>query len=156
LSLTVNGQAGRIGGSFQNEENMPYWRLFYHIVWGTKNRLPLIEPAWESDLHGYIWGKATALGCIPHAINGMPDHVHAAISIPPKLSVAALIGQLKGASSHRANEIFVSDRSFAWQAEYGVLSVSERGLPDLVEYIKNQKRHHAQDMLIEGLEDLGN
>lgn len=40
---------------------MPYWRLFYHVVWSTKHRLPLIESGWEADLHGYIWGKATAL-----------------------------------------------------------------------------------------------
>ena len=70
---------------------MPYWRLFYHITWGTKNRLALIEPAWESDLYGYLWGKATALECIPHAIGGMPDHVHLAISIPPKQSFAKLL-----------------------------------------------------------------
>jgi putative transposase len=101
------------------EVNMPYWRLFYHVVWGTKNRLPLIESAWEADLHGYIWGKATALECIPHAINGIPDHLHVVISIPPKLSIATTIGQLKGASSHHVNERYL-DSAFAWQAEYGV------------------------------------
>ena len=95
---------------------MPYWRLFYHIVWSTKYLLPLIEPAWEADLHGYMWGKATALECIPHAINGMPDHIHVVISIPPKLSIAKLIGQLKGASSHRVNEIFVSNLANAYAA----------------------------------------
>ena len=70
---------------------MPYWKLFYHVVWGTKHRLPLIDPAWEKDLYGYIRGKATALECIPHAMGGMPDHIHVAISIPPKLSVATMI-----------------------------------------------------------------
>ncbi|RJP49887.1 MAG: IS200/IS605 family transposase [Anaerolineaceae bacterium] len=123
---------------------MSYWRLFYHAVWGTKNRLPLIESVWESDLYGYIWGKATALECIPHAINGMPDHVHVIISIPPKLSVATLIGQLKGASSHHVNENY-ADVSFAWQAEYGVLSFSEKSLPAIVDYVKNQKKHHAKN-----------
>lgn len=83
---------------------MPYWRLFYHVVWGTKNRLALIDPAWEKELHGYIRGKATALECIPHAIGGMPDHMHVVISIPPKLALATVIGQLKGASSHHVNQ----------------------------------------------------
>jgi REP element-mobilizing transposase RayT len=27
---------------------MPYWRMFYHIVWTTKHRAPLITP----DLEG--------------------------------------------------------------------------------------------------------
>ena len=133
---------------------MPYWRLFYHIVWGTKNRLPLIESAWEADLHGYISGKATALECIPHAINGMFDHIHVVISIPPKLSVATLIGKLKGASSHHVNERYM-DSAFAWQAEYGVLSFSERSLSRVVDYVKNQKKHHEQNTLNVAMENFG-
>ena len=105
---------------------MPYWKLYYHAVWATKNRLPLIEPTWEADLYGYIWGKATALECIPHAINGISDHIHVVISIPRKLAIATVIGQLKGASSHRVNELFVSYQAFAWQTEYSVFSVSAR------------------------------
>lgn len=83
---------------------MPHWRLFYHIVWGTKGRLPLIDPTWENDLYVYIWGKATALECIPHAIGGISNYIHVAISIPPKYAVATVIGQIKGASSHHINE----------------------------------------------------
>jgi putative transposase len=121
-------------------------------VWGTKNRLPLIESVWEENLYGYIWGKATALGCIPHAINGMPDHSHVAISIPPKLSVATLIGQLKGSSSHHVNERYLNG-AFAWQAEYGVLSFSEKSLSRVVDYIKNQKKHHTENTLNIALEN---
>ena len=125
---------------------MPYWRLFYHIVWGTKNRLDLIDPAWEKDLYGYMWGKATALGCLPHAMGGMSDHSHVAISIPPKLCVATMIGQIKGASSHYINEKYAG-RSFLWQAEYGVFSFSEKSLPVIVDYINKQKKHHADNSL---------
>lgn len=125
---------------------MPYWRLFYHLVWATKDRLPLIESAWESDLHGYIRGKATALECILHAIGGMPDHIHLVISIPPKISVATLIGQLKGASSHHINKYYAAGR-FAWQIEYGAFSFSEGSLPKIVDYVNNQKKHHADSTL---------
>ena len=132
---------------------MPYWRLFYHITWGTKNRLELIEPAWESDLYGYLWGKATTLECIPHAIGGMPDHIHVVISIPPKVAVAKVIGQLKGVSSHHINENY-AEGSFAWQAEYGIVSFSEKALPSIVEYVKNQKKHHSENTIKETLENL--
>ncbi len=30
---------------------MPYAKRFYHFVWGTKNRLPLIEAASEPNLY---------------------------------------------------------------------------------------------------------
>lgn len=164
MSMDVNVHADNIASLFAQQQpynllsiedfTMPYWRLFYHIVWSTKHRLPLIEPAWESDLYGYMWGKATALECVPHAINGMPDHVHLVISVPPKLSIATLIGRLKGASSHRANEIFVSHNSFAWQAEYGVFSISEKVLPRVVEYVMDQKKHHAENTAIAAMENL--
>ncbi len=132
---------------------MPYWRLFYHIVWGTKNRLDLIDPAWEKDLYGYIRGKATALECIPHAIGGISNHIHVAISIPPKLAVATLIGRLKGSSSHYINERYAYG-SFMWQTEYGVTSFSEKALASIVDYIHNQKRHHAKNTLSAALEPI--
>jgi REP-associated tyrosine transposase len=130
---------------------MPDWRLFYHAVWGTRNRLALIDPAWEKDLYGYIWGRAITLDCIPHAIGGMPDHLHIVISIPPKLSVASLIVQLKCASSHHINENY-ADGSFLWQAEYGVLSISENSLATVVDYVNGQKKHHAFHTLIDAME----
>jgi putative transposase len=132
---------------------MPYWRLLYHVVRGTKNRVPLIDRAWEQDLHGYLWGKATALGRIPHAIGGISNHIHIAISIPPKLAVATTIGRLKGASSHHVNEKY-ADGSFLWQAEYGVSSFSEKALPAIVDYIHNQKKHHEDKTFIEAMENL--
>lgn len=132
---------------------MSYWKLFYHVVWGTKNRLDLIDPAWEKDLNGYMWGKATALECIPHAINGMSDHTHVVISIPPKLCVATVIGQLKGASSHHINQNYAGG-SFLWQAEYGVFSFSESSLFRVVNYVDHQKNHHADDTLNLGMENM--
>jgi putative transposase len=130
---------------------MPYWRLFYHAVWSTKDRQPLIDPAWEKDLYGYLWGKTTALECISHAINGMTDHMHIVLSISPRLSVAAIIGQLKGASSHHIYEQY-PDGAFAWQAEYSVFTISESALDKVVRYVNMQKQHHANGTLIEQLE----
>jgi putative transposase len=132
---------------------MPYWKLFYHVVWGTKNRLDLIDPAWEKDLYGYMWGKATALECIPHAINGMSEHTHVVISIPPKLCVATVIGQLKGASSHHINQNYAGG-AFLWQAEYGIFSFSEKSLPVVVAYVNNQKNHHVDKTLNLELENM--
>lgn len=134
---------------------MPYWKLFYHVVWSTKHRLPLIEPAWEEELYGYMWGKATALECIPHAINGTADHTHVVISVPPRLPVATVIGQIKGVSSYRANELFVANKAFSWQTEYGLFSFSERSLPSVVEYVNNQKKHHAENSVNSVMEDCG-
>jgi putative transposase len=84
----------------------------------------------------------------------MSEHLHVVISIPPKLAVATLIGQLKGSSSHHVNERYMNS-AFAWQAEYGVLSFSERSLSRVVDYVKNQKKHHAENTLNMSMENFG-
>jgi hypothetical protein len=40
---------------------MPYWQLFYHLIWSTKNRQPLLAPTVESQLYGYLASKAVGL-----------------------------------------------------------------------------------------------
>ena len=131
---------------------MPYWRIFYHVVWSTKNREPLIRGIWENDLHRYMWGKSTALGCLPHAINGLADHVHLAISIPPVQPISRIIGFIKGSSSRYINRELETKGVFAWQASYGVMSTSERGLLRVIQYINQQKIHHLASSTIESLE----
>jgi hypothetical protein len=48
---------------------MPYWKLFNHFVWGTKNRLPLIDSAFEPDLYRVIAAKAKLVGIARTVIN---------------------------------------------------------------------------------------
>ena len=33
-----------------------YRQVFYHLVFGTKHRAPVIEPAHEEELHKYMGG----------------------------------------------------------------------------------------------------
>ncbi len=124
---------------------MPYWKLYYHFVWGTKNRLPLIDSVLEPELYRAIVAKAQAMG-------GVEDHVHLGVSIPPKLAPAKFIGDVKGNSSHYVNRVIKPDFEFYWQDEYGVLSFGERNLPSVVRYIHNQKQHHADGTLIPAME----
>lgn len=37
---------------------MALWRLYYHLVWATKEREPLIIPNRETAIYHYIVGKA--------------------------------------------------------------------------------------------------
>ncbi|NIR49032.1 IS200/IS605 family transposase [candidate division KSB1 bacterium] len=94
---------------------MPYWELYYHIVWSTKNREPMITEELESDLHQYLRGKGISLEGIIHAVGGIEDHVHVAASIPPKIALADFISDLKGASSHWVNHVHGHSYYFGWQ-----------------------------------------
>jgi len=132
---------------------MALWRLYYHVVWATKQRLPLITTAIESELYGYVIGKAHALGCITHAIGGIEDHIHSIVSIPPKLSISDFVRAIKGSSAHHINHSgFDSPDRFAWQRGYGVFSLGSKQLPRAVNYVRDQKKRHREENLVSHLE----
>ena len=131
---------------------MPYWKLYYHFIWGTKKCFSLIDASFEPELNRAIAAKAKEMGGFFHAIGGIEEHVHLAVSIPPKVAPAKFIGDVKGSSSHYVNHIIKPDFEFYWQDEYGVLSFGEKNLPGIVRYIHNQKQHHADGTLIAAME----
>lgn len=123
---------------------MPFWRLYYHLVWATKDREHFISPEIEGRLYAYLVNKAAELEVYVYAIDGWFDHVHLVASIPPKHAVAYVVKRLKGASAHDLNHAGGIDFHFAWQRGYGALSLGERQRPIAVAYVENQKQHHSQ------------
>lgn len=97
---------------------MPYYQLFYHIVWVTKNRQPSFTPDVEPIIHNFLRTKAIGLGGTVFAVNGIEDHAHMVASIPPKIAVANFIGQVKGVATAKFNQQY-PDKAFYWQEEYG-------------------------------------
>jgi putative transposase len=131
---------------------MPYWRLYYHFVWATKNRLPLITPEVEGMLFGYLIGKAHVKKSIVHAVGGIEDHLHLVASVPPSVALSDFVARLKGSSSHHLNEIL--EDAFAWQDGYGVVSFGEKQLKWVVRYVSNQKQHHTELTTVAKLEEI--
>jgi putative transposase len=127
---------------------MPFWRLYYHAVWATKLREPLIldrmiVPITEAIAQTMRDRKVTVF-----AVGILPDHIHVLAQIPPSINVAEVIGRWKGASSHAANEAcWQGTTRLSWQTGYGVLSVSQKGLEPVREYVLNQRERHAQSRL---------
>lgn len=78
---------------------MTYWRLFYHLVWTTKRREPMITSDIEPDLYRALAHKAIEINTSVYAINGMPDHVHVVASIAPTVGIPHFVQMLKGSSS---------------------------------------------------------
>ena len=92
---------------------MALWRLYYHLVWATKERQSLITKELEPRLYGYIISKAGELDTIIHAINGIENHVHLVASIPPKISISDFVKKIKGSSSHYLNHLDAVEDRFA-------------------------------------------
>jgi len=131
---------------------MPYWQLFYHLIWSTKYRQPLLTPTIEPVIYGHLRNKALNLGAIVYAIGGVEDHVHMVVAIPPKLAVSKFVGQVKAVASTKFNKSDISDTPFFWQAEYGAFSFDKKRLPNYVAYVQNQKQRHANQSTIPILE----
>ena len=131
---------------------MTIWRLYYHVIFVTEGRQPWLRVEVRLRLLGALRQKAEELGCLLHAAFAMPEHVHLAISIPPAHSIARVVGQLKGASSHLLAQELLEGQPFAWRRGYGVFSFGERSLPDIRRYIEQQEQHHASRRLWDALE----
>ncbi len=127
---------------------MSFWRLFYYVVWATKERAPLLSDDRASVTELSLRSVCEQDQVIVHALFIMPDHVHFAVSVPPPIAIADFLHRLKGSSSHLLNHDARVDRtSFAWQSEYGILSFGERSLPEVISYVRNQAAHHADNDL---------
>jgi putative transposase len=127
---------------------MPFLRLYYHLVWSTKKRLPLINEEDECGLYNYLASKASQMECRVLAVNGCSDHIHLVIEIPPKMALAEVVQRLKGASSHDFPDLI-------WQRGYGALTISEWNLERVVGYVKNQKIHHRDRTVMDMYEPGG-
>jgi putative transposase len=131
---------------------MSFWHLYYHLIWATRERMPLIPACLESELHRHLVTQALRFGVTVHAINGVEDHIHLVATIPPSVSVADCVGRLKESSSLLMNQRPNGRGSFGWQHGYGILSVGPSNLDRTIKYVRWQKEHHAEGTVVEALE----
>lgn len=92
--------------------------------------------------------------CIPLSINGMPDHVHLLFIQDYRKSIAEIMKQVKGATSHWVNSNNIVPHRFGWQDGFGGFSVSERDVARVKHYIQRQKQHHGVESFDNEIENL--
>lgn len=133
---------------------MSWWRAYYHLVWSTKHRAAMITPERMAMLQQAFRVVARDNGAYTHAVGGMPDHVHVAVSIPPSIAVSDYVQRLKGSSSRYLSKQITEPGAdaFAWQEHYGMLTFGERSLERVVCYIEQQAEHHANDDIWQSFE----
>jgi REP element-mobilizing transposase RayT len=123
---------------------MSYVSSYFHCVFSTKERQPLIPPRLQERLWPYLGGIARENQMTAIEIGGVADHVHMLLSLPSTLPLAKALQLIKGGSSKWVHDTFPEHQLFGWQTKYGAFSVSVSRLDKTIQYIKDQAEHHRK------------
>jgi len=122
------------------------YRLQYHIVWVCKYRRRILKPGVRDYLHKVLLGLQGGMPGVEIEMIGFDgDHLHMVMIIPPKYSIADVMGKLKSQSSSRMRKKFkwlskvYWKENVIWSRGYFVSSV---GIDE--ETIKNYVEHQGQ------------
>jgi len=118
--------------------------LFYHLIFSTKKRVPIITADIEPRLYQYIGGIRRADEGRLLTAGGMADHVHLLVSLSRQMAIADALRLIKTNSSKWMHETFPEQQDFAWQTGYGAFSVSYSNIQTVKQYIANQAEHHRK------------
>ncbi len=138
---------------------MKEWQSLAHVRWECKYHLVFVPKYRRKVLYGRMRrqiGKILQQLCRQKGVeliegHAMPDHIHMVLRIPPKFSVAMVVGYLKGKSAiqiHR--QLFGVKKGFTekhfWSRGYCVSTV---GLDEEIvrAYIRNQEQQDRQNSL---------
>lgn len=120
------------------------WECKYHIVFIPKCRRKVLYGALRRHLGSVIRELVERKECRVEEGHLMSDHVHMLMSIPPKHSVAQIVGFVKGKSAiHIARSYMGKGRNFMGEhfgARGYYVSTVGRDEKQIREYIKKQEQ----------------
>ncbi len=128
------------------------WNCKYHIVFAPKYRRQVIYGQLRADIGKILRELCDRKGVTIIEAEACPDHIHMFVEIPPKYSVAEIMGYLKGKSSlmifdrHANLKYKYGNRNF-WCRGYFVDTVGKNE-KRIAEYVRNQLREdYTEDQI---------
>ena len=104
-------------------------------------RRNLIKPELQERLWAFKGSIAKHKDIHLISAGGTANHAHILIALQASLTLAKALQIIKAYSSRWMAEQGVN---FKWQEGYGAFSVSPSQLQTVVDYIRNQAKHHAR------------
>jgi putative transposase len=89
-----------------------FTNLLTHIIFSTKDRMPVIEEQLRPELYAYLGGLTRELKGKSYGINGTADHVHLLVSLPPTFAISDALRFLKSNSSGWVHDKWPKRRAF--------------------------------------------
>ena len=121
-----------------------YTQIYIHIVFAVKDRQNLIPKQHKAELHGYIMGIIRNKKQTLIQINSMPDHIHILVGVTPNTAISDLVRDIKANSTKFINRKQWVVGRFEWQEGFGAFSYARSQLDAIVNYIRNQEKHHSR------------
>jgi len=121
-----------------------YTQLYIQVVIVVKGRQCLIPAEKKAQLFKYITGIISNKDHKLISINGIPNHLHILIGLNPAEALSALVKEVKRCSTNFINEQEWLKVKFSWQSGFGAFSYSRSHLDRVINYIKNQEKHHKR------------
>ena len=120
------------------------YSIQYHLVWCTKYRKKILTGKIERSLKDYLQKIADAYSFDITALEVMPDHVHMLIDCRPQFHPSDMIKIIKGNTARwlfmeypeLKNQLW---KGHLWNPSYCIVTVSDRSLEKVEQYIKTQK-----------------
>ena len=125
-------------------DRMSYVSSYFHCVFSTKERRPLITTEYEPRLYEYIGGTIRGLGGVSLELNGTKDHVHLLAKLRPDRALSDVLRSLKANATGWMHDVFPAVKNFSWQRGYGAFTVSQSSVEEVRNYLRRQKEHHAK------------
>ena len=124
------------------------WECKYHIVFAPKYRRQIIYKQIRADVGEILGSLCRRKGIEIIEAECCPDQIHMLVRIPPKYSVAEIVGYLKGKSSlmifeRHANLKYKYGNRHFWCRGYYVDTVG-KNTAKIKEYIQNQLKEDLQ------------
>ena len=123
---------------------MSHFKIWIHVVWGTKNHERILNKEVRSKLFQHIRENAKAKQIYIDFINGDMEHVHCLLTLNADLTVAKVVQLIKGEAAFWANKNSLVKPKLEWADEYFAVSVSESAIDKVRDYIKNKEEHHKK------------
>ena len=126
-----------------------FTQILYQIVFSTKNREKVLAKEQREILFKYIWGILENKKCHLYRIGGVEDHIHIITSIHPSVALSDLVKDVKLASSAMIKDNGLFLHFPGWQVGYGAFTYSIDAKDNLIEYVKNQEKHHRKETFVD-------
>jgi putative transposase len=128
-------------------------RLYYHIVWTTRNRLPLIDRARAAFLLELLGRVASQERASVLRSGLVSTHIHLLVRAHPSCHLPKLVQRWKSLSAllTRRHQIGEEERPLRWAGGYSIATVSESQLGMIGEYLDSQPRRHPHEAIVDGV-----